>query len=269
MNANLFFREIRFNRFSLIIWAVVISVLITVTMSVFPTFIENQSKVMGMISLVPKSALEFKGISNIADLTSALGFYAVNNIIYMMVLGSIFSIVLSTNTLLKEEYNKTAEYLLTRPLTRKSIFMSKLSAVLLQAFLLNLITATIGFVSMEIIQKGEINLRAFSILTTYTLLLNLLFGALGLFISTLVKKPKPITTVGIGLVLFFYFIFTISKITESVTKIGYVSPFKYVRTDISSENYMLDFWRLIYFLGISILLIMLAYRIYRKKDIYN
>lgn len=268
ININLFFREIRFNRFSLLLWAFVISILIAVTMSVFPTFIENQSKVMGMISLVPKSALEFKGISNIADLTSILGFYAANNIIYMMVLGSIFSIVLSSNILLKEEYNKTAEYLLTRPLKRIGIFISKLSAVLLQVLLLNLITASIGFVSMELIQKEEINLRAFFILSTYTFLLNLLFGALGLFISTLVKKPKPITTVSIGMVLFFYFLFTISKITESVSKIGYVSPFKYVRTDISSENYMLDFWRLIYFLGISFLLILLSYRIYRRKDIY-
>jgi ABC-2 type transport system permease protein len=238
-------------------------------MSVFPTFIENQSKVMGMMSLVPKSALEFKGISNIADLMSALGFYAANNIIYMMVLGSIFSIVLSTNILLKEEYNKTAEYLLTRPLTRKDIFLSKLSAVLLQVLLLNLITASVGFISMEIIQKGEINLQAFFILSTYTLLLNLFFGALGIFISTLVKKPKPITTVGIGLVLFLYFLFTLSKLTESISKIGYISPFKFVRTDISSENYILDFWRLFYFLGISILLITVSYRIYRRKDIYN
>jgi len=269
MNANLFFREIRFNRLSLLLWSVVISILIAVTMSVFPTFIENQSKVMGMISLVPKTALEFKGISNIADLTSKLGFYAANNVIYMMVLGSIFSIVLSSNILLKEEYNKTAEYLLTRPLTRKSIFMSKLSAVLLQVFLLNIITAAIGFISMEILQKGDINLQAFFILSTYTLLLNLLFGAMGLFLSTLVKKPKPITTVGIGLVLFLYFLFTISKITESVSKIGYVSPFKFVRTDISSESYMLDYWRLLYFLGFSVILIMLSYRIYRRKDIFN
>jgi ABC-2 type transport system permease protein len=79
-----------------------------------------------MMNLVPKGALQFKGISNFSDLLSVLGFYSVNNIIYMMVLGSIFAIVLSSNILLKEEYNKTAEYLLTRPLTRTEIFFSKL-----------------------------------------------------------------------------------------------------------------------------------------------
>ena len=77
------------------------------------------------MSLVPKGALQFKGISNFNDLLSVLGFYAVNNVIYMMVLGSIFAIVLSSNILLKEEYDKTAEYLLTRPLARSEDFLQQ------------------------------------------------------------------------------------------------------------------------------------------------
>jgi hypothetical protein len=47
-----------------------------------------------------------------------MGFYAANNIVYMMLLGSIYAIVLSSNILLKEEYDKTAEFLMSRPITR-------------------------------------------------------------------------------------------------------------------------------------------------------
>ncbi|HEX2395607.1 MAG TPA: ABC transporter permease subunit, partial [Bacteroidales bacterium] len=145
----------RFNSLSLILWILVISVLTAVTMSVFPTFINNQSKVLGMINLIPKTALEFKGVSNISDLNSVLGFYSVNNIIYMMVLGSIFSIVLSCNILLKEEYNKTAEYLLTRPLSRNTVFLTKLTVIILQVFLLNIITALVGYISMRLVFEGN------------------------------------------------------------------------------------------------------------------
>ena len=102
MNRNLFLKEMRRNAFSLMIWMIVITLLIVLTMSVYSTFMENQSKVSGMLSLIPKGALQFKGISNFNDLLSVLGFYSVNNIIYMMVLGSIFAIVLSSNILLKE-----------------------------------------------------------------------------------------------------------------------------------------------------------------------
>ena len=269
MNRNLFFMELKRNVFSLTIWMIVICLLISATMLVYPTFIDNQSKIMGMMDLVPEGALQFKGISDFNDLLSVLGFYSVNNIIYMMVLGSIFAIVLSSNILLKEEYNKTAEYLLTRPITRGEIFLSKLAVLLLYILLLNLATAIAGYLSMVLVQKGQINLKAFLILSLYTLLLNTLFGAIGLFLSTLVKRPKPITTLSIGLVLIFYFIFTISKITDSVSKLGYVSPFKYVNVDVTNPAYKLDIWHIIYFTGISLLLFRLSYRVYKRKDIYT
>ena len=269
MNRNLFLNEMRRNAISLIVWMIAITLLISLTMAVYRTFVENQSKILGMMSLVPKGALQFKGISNFNDLLSVLGFYSVNNIIYMMVLGSIFAIVLSSNILLKEEYNKTAEYLLTRPLTRSEIFFSKLAVIFLYVFLLNLVTALAGFICMELVKTGPFSIRAFLILSLYTLLLNLLFGAIGLFLSTLVKRPKPITAFSIGLVLIFYFIYTLSKITESASKIGYLSPFRFVNMDAINPAYKLDFWHLLYFIGISLLLAGLSYRLYNRKDIYT
>ena len=131
MNRNLFLMEMRRNAFSLILWMIVISLLISVTLSFYTTFIGNQSKVIGMLSLIPKGALQFKGISNVNNLISVLGFYAANNVIYMMVLGSVYSVVLSSNILLKEEFNKTSEYLMTRPVKRSEIFFSKLAVLLL------------------------------------------------------------------------------------------------------------------------------------------
>jgi ABC-2 type transport system permease protein len=268
MNSNLFLKEMRRNAVSLILWTLAITFLITLTMSVYRTFFDNQSKVLGMMSLVPKSALQFKGISSFEDLLSVLGFYAVNNIIYMMVLGSIFAIVLSSNILLKEEYHKTAEYLLARPLTRGEIYFSKLSVVFINIFILNLATAMAGFVCLEIVKTGPFSIRNFLILSLYTFLLNILFGAMGLFLSTLVKRPRPITTFSIGLVLIFYFIYTLSKITEGATGIGYISPFKYVNMDVVNSAYRLDFWHVFYFTGISVIMILISCRLYSRRDIY-
>ena len=268
MNNNLFLKEMRRNLFSLILWMIVITLFISVTMSVHRTFVENQSKILGMMSLVPKGALQFKGISNFNDLLSVLGFYAANNVIYMMVLGSIFAVVLASNILLKEEYDKTAEYLLTRPITRGEIFFSKLAVVFIHIFILNMVTSLAGFICLELVKNGPFSIRAFIILSMYTLLLNILFGAIGLFISTLVKRPKPVTTFSIGLVLIFYFIYTLSKITESASKIGYLSPFKYANMDAINPAYKLDLWHVLYFAGISLLLTGLSYRLYTRKDIY-
>lgn len=269
MNRNLFLKELRKNAFSLIIWMIVITVLISVTMAVYRTFLVNQSKILGMMSILPKGALQFKGISNIDDMFSVLGYYSANNVIYMMLLGSIFAIVLSSNILLKEEYNKTAEYLLTRPLTRSEIFFSKLAVLSLNIFLLNLVTALAGFISMELVMKAPFSIKSFLILSLYTLLLNFLFGAIGLFISTLIKRAKPITTFCIGFVLIMYFVYTLSKITQSISLLGYLSPFKFVMIDAINPAYKLDFLSMVYFIGISLLLTGLSFRLYNRKDIYT
>lgn len=268
MNRNLFRKEWRMNSTALVLWTIAITLLITATMSVFNTFIENQSKVIGMMKIIPKGALQFKGISNFEDLLSVLGFWAVNNVIYMMVLGSVYSIILSSNILLKEEYNKTAEFLLTRPITRSEVFNSKLAVVVINVVLLNLITSLAGFLSMEFVKNAPFHIKPFVILSFYTLLLNLLFVALGLFISTLVKRSKPVTTLSIGLVLILYFIFTISKITESASKLGYLSPFKYIDTEVIRTDYGLESWRVFYFISLTLILGGMAYRLYLKKDIF-
>jgi ABC-type transport system involved in multi-copper enzyme maturation permease subunit len=135
--------------------------------------------------------------------------------------------------------------------------------------LLNLVTALAGFISMELVAKGPFSIKAFLILSLYTLLLNILFGSMGLFMSTLMKRAKPITTFSIGLVLILYFIFTISKITEGASKIGYLSPFRFASVDAVNPAYTIDLWHLAYFIGITLILTTLSYRIYNRKDIYT
>lgn len=269
MNKNLFLKEAKRNITALILWAVVICFLIILTMSFYRTFIENQSQVIGMMNLIPKGVLEMRGFANINELLTVLGYYTANNTINMMLLGSIYAIVLSSNILLKEEYNKTAEYLLSRPVTRSDVFLTKLSIIIMNIILLNFITDLAGYISLECFKIGEYNFHSYLILVFYTFLLNLLFGSIGLFISVLVKRSKPLTTLSIAIVLICYFIFSISKITPSGDKFGYICPFKFVNTNIAETAYGINFWHILYFAGISLILIVMSHFRYQRKDIYT
>jgi ABC-2 type transport system permease protein len=268
MNRNLFLRELRSNAITLLIWTTVISFLITATMSLYNIFLENNSKILAMISILPEGALQFKGVSNVDDLFSVLGFYSANNVIYMLVLGSIYSIVLSSGILLKEEYNLTAEYLLSWPVTRSQVFFSKLYVVLINILVINCITTVAGYISLEICKKEPYSVNAFLILSVYTLLLHLFFSSLGLFLSVLVRKPRQITTLTIALVLILYFIYTISNITPDLSWIGYISPYKFINLDVLNSGYRLELINIAYFLGFSLLLLGTSRTIYRRKDIY-
>ena len=269
MNGNLFLKEMKRNAPALFPWMVVISILVSFAMSLYPSVIENQLKIFEMLNLFPEEALKLFGIQDFRDKLNPLEFYAVNNVIYMMLPGSIYAIVMSSNILLGEEYNKTAEYLLSRPLTRSDIFMSKIWVLILFVFILNMTVALSGLTTMKLVQDDPVNIRAFLILSVYTLLLNTQFTAIGLIISTLVKRPKPITTFCVGLVMVLYFIYTISKMTEGVAKIGYLSPFSFVDLDTNDTKYRLEIWHLLYFLGITLLLISISFKLYQRKDIIS
>lgn len=268
MNINLFKRELKSNGTALLIWTITISGLVILTMSIYRVFLENHSKILGMMTIVPKGALQFKGISNVDDLFSVLGFYTVNNVIYMLVLGSIYSVVLASGIILKEEYNKTAEYLLSRPVTRGEVYISKAAVVFVNITILNLVASIAGLITMYLVKTEPFNIHSFIVLVFYSYLLNILFGAAGIFISTMIKRAKPVTTFSIGLVLVMYFIYTLSKITEGVSSLGYITPYRFVNMDTLQPGYHLEAVNMVYFTGLTVLLVFISFRRYLKKDIY-
>ncbi|MCX6284220.1 MAG: ABC transporter permease subunit [Bacteroidetes bacterium] len=237
------------------------------TMSLFRSVLEYQQQIMGMVKLVPMAAMKARGFGNINDIFSGLGFYAANNIVYMMLLGSIYSMVLTSNILLKEEYGKTAEFLMSRPVSRDEIFASKMAVAFLNIALLNLLAGFISFLSIEIFKSGDFRIQPFMILTLYTFLLNLFFGALGLLVAGLIRRARPVTFFCVGLVLVLYFLFTISRLSGVNGDFGYVSPFKWVNVEVLNPSYGAEFWRIFLFLGLTVLLVFLSGFLYRKKDI--
>jgi preprotein translocase subunit Sss1 len=103
--------------------------------------------------------------------------------------------------------------------------------------------------------------------SVYSLLVMLTFGAIGLFISLLMKRGKSISTIAIGITLGAYFINVISNMTQQANMIGYLSPFKFSDTNITSAGYGFEWWRLLYFIGLSLILFVASAVIYRRKDI--
>jgi ABC-2 type transport system permease protein len=270
INANLYSKELKRYRGSFIAWSVSIAVLILMGMAFYPVLMEGDMlKQLTAFFENPfmKNMMNAFGAS-MDVLTNVLGFYTTRNAIFIMLLGSFFAILLAGKILAQEEREKTAEFLLTRPVTRPEVVWSKLAAFFTYLLLLNVIILVIGFASLEIFKgNSHFRLAAFLVHSFYSFLLMLIFGAIGLFLSLLIRRGRPITNISIGIVVGGYFIDVISKVTPSADKIGYMSPFKYVDVGVLRPGYGLEWWRVLYFLGISFVLFILTFFIYKKKDI--
>ncbi|MGB2907162.1 MAG: ABC transporter permease subunit [Candidatus Aminicenantaceae bacterium] len=270
ISRNIYRMELKRYRGSFIAWCISIGALIVMGMAFFPVMVDET--VMKQITAffensMMKSMMAAFGAS-IDNLTNVLGFYTTRNSMFIMLLGSFFSIMLAGRILAREEPDKTAEFLLSKPVTRVEVFGSKLLAYLTYLLMLNAATILVGFLSIELF-KGESEYRISSFLahSFYSFLLMLSFGAIGMFLSLLIKRGRPTTGISIGIVVGGYFFDSLSRITPAADMIGYLSPFKFVDSTVMRPDYGLEWWRVLYFVVLSLLLFGLTLWKYRKKDI--
>lgn len=109
------------------------------------------------------------------------------------------------------------------------------------------------------------------VLCTYIYLLILSIGSLVLLMSLLVKRGNSVLGTALGLVFFFYFLNSISNMAASLSPlakaVGYISPFTWMDTNFSVPGFGLTWWRVLLFLITSVLSLVMALKIFKRKDI--
>ena len=266
MNLNLFLNEFKNNLKGTVITSLVVVLYTAFSFLIYASMKENISKVTDFYYIMPESfqvAFNF----HINQWNNVLGYYVTYFVYFVPIITGCYSIILGTKLLSKEEQNKTAEFLLSRPLSRNQIISSKLLTIFIHILGINLLAFITALFGSGIVSDWAINLNSLLILHTYGCLICLLFGILGFFITVAMKRAKAITGIGIGIVLAAYFFDMMIRIFGKGQFLLYLSPFKYINLEAHSPNYGFDAWRLIYFFGISGLLIILSYVFYRRKDI--
>ena len=266
MSLNLLIKELRYNLKGTVLTSLVVVVYTAFTFLVYASMRVNISKVTDFYYIMPESfQVAFNFHLNQWD--NVLGFYVTYFVYFIPIITGCYSIILGTKLLSKEEQNKTAEFLLSRPLSRNQIISGKLSTFFIYILGINLLAFITGLFGCGLISDWEFNLKSLIILHTYGCLICLFWGILGFFITVLMKRAKAITGIGIGIVLGTYFFDVMIRVLGKVQFLLYLTPFKYINLEAHSPDYGFDAWRLIYFIGISGLLILLSYVFYCKKDI--
>lgn len=266
MNFNLFAKEFKNNLKGTVITSLVVVLYTAFSLLIYSSMQENISKIKEFYYIMPESFQEAFNF-HINQWDNVLGFYVTYFVYFVPIITGCYSIILGTRLLSKEEQNKTAEFLLSRPLSRNQIVSSKLIAFFIHILGINLLAFLTGMFGSGIVSDWEFNIISFIILHTYGLLICFLFGLLGFFITVVMKRAKAITGIGIGIVLGTYLFDVMIRVFGGVQFLLYLTPFKYINLEAHTPDYGFDAWRIIYFIGFSGLLIVLSYVFYRRKDI--
>ena len=196
-----------------------------------------------------------------------LGMYNTYYGIYIVVLLAIYTSSTGATIISKEEKNKTAEFLLTKPISRKSIFGTKLLTLFTLTFAAYMVQTITAIIFVTALGGEHVNWLVFITMHSHGLILILFFTCVGLFLSMLIKPKKNFMGMMVGIVFGSYFLNTIAKAADTVSWIGYISPFHYLDFAVSVPNYSINYTSVGIMLFLSIMLLIISYKIYEKKDI--
>lgn len=261
----IFNREFRRNLKILIIWSVIISGLMILTLSAFPEVVKQQKAIDQIIKGMPTALIKAFDM-DVLNISDALGYYATKGYIMITLFGAIYAVMLGGNILSKEHSEKTIEFLLSKPVLRSNVITQKLLAVFVNVMLFNLIVAAANYIGFKSVD-ATIDFKVFASLTAAPLMLHLLFAAISFFLSSSLKKSRNAMPISLGLVFVMYFLYIVAGIADKYAKIKYVSPFEYVNAADIIINKGLDTIYMSIMVGVIIISIFATYIVYRKKDI--
>ena len=228
--------ELRQGKTSLLVWTASIGFLCAICIFLFPEMKGQMEEVSGVFASMG-SFTEAFGMDRLSFGTLT-GFYAVECGNILGLGGAFYASLCAVGILSKEEKDRTAEFLLTHPVSRKRIVTEKLIAVLIQISLMHL--------------------------AYYLLQLELAGVCFG--ISAFLCKGS--VGAGLGIAVMMYFLNLIANIADVAEFLKYITPFGYCEGADIVSNGRLDGTLVAVGAVIGISGIIIAYLKYTKKDIH-
>ena len=255
--------ELRQGKTSFLIWTASVGFLLAICIFLFPEMKEQMDGVNDIFASMG-SFTEAFGMDRL-HFGTLIGFYAVECGNILGLGGAFYASLCAVGILSKEEKDKTAEFLLTHPVSRKRVLTEKLIAVLIQITAMNIIIYALAVGSIAAVGEA-IPWREISLLHLAYYLLQLELAGICFGISAFLHKGS--IGVGLGMAVMMYFLNLIANIADAAAFLKYITPFGYCETADIVSNGRLDSTLVMIGAVMGICGIMIAYLKYTKKDIH-
>ena len=259
-------KEFKNNFKSFIIWTSILIIMFLVVFLVYPYIITDDTikNLDEMMKVFPNELLKAFNM-DITSINTAYGWLKSEGFMFVFLIVGFYSSSLGANIVLKEESDKTIEYLGTLPIKRSKIMTNKIIVSISYIFLMVFILGVFNYIALLL--SGDFNHKQYILLSITPLLIGLPLFALNLFISTFLRKTKKTVGISLGLVFLFYVLNVLSELGEKVEILKYFSIFtladiRNVITKISINPIMIAISIII-----TSILIGLSYIRYNKKEL--
>ena len=209
-------------RYGLLLWSIVIGGMLGICILIYPQMSGQMEDISGMFRDMGGFSAAF-GMDKI-NFGEFLGYFGVECGNVLGLGGAFFAAILGVSALAKEEKERTAEFLLTHPVSRRAVTAQKFGGMLLQILILNLAVLAVTFFAVLAVGERPQWDRMLLLFLAYVLL-QVEIGAICFGISAFVSDRG--VGIGLGVAVCFYFLNLIANLTEKAEFLSYVTPFGY------------------------------------------
>ena len=261
---NVFLRELRAHGRSTLTWMVSLTAILVVFMALYPAFTADIAVTRQVFEKLPEMVMDALNIS-LASFFTIYGFFGYL-LSFAILAGSIQAMNLGTGIISKEASGKTADFLLSKPITRSRVVTAKLGAALVLLILTNLVFASVAYVVARVMSEEGFSARTFLLMASTLFLVQLFFLALGALFAVTIPRIKSVVAVSLPTVFAFYIVGVVGDVLAN-DEAWFLTPFKYFETEHIIANSSLATAPLIVLGGFVAVAIGLSYLIYVRKDV--
>ena len=254
--------ELRQGRVSFWVWTGAIGALMAACVFFFP---EMKAEMEGINRLFASMGF-FTAAFGMDKLNfgTLIGFYAVECGNVLGLGGAFYASLCAVSSLAKEEKDRTAEFLLTHPVSRAWIVAQKLVAVLIQSAAMNLLIFALSAASIAAIGE-QIPWKELGLLHLAYAILQWELAGVCFGLSAFIRKGSA--GVGLGMALVMYCLNLIANIAKPARFLKWITPFGYCEGGDIVANGSLDGAKIAVGAALCAVGIALAFARYTNKDI--
>ncbi|MDK8181379.1 ABC transporter permease subunit [Paenibacillus sp. UMB4589-SE434] len=224
---NIFRRELKAARKSLILWCIAIVVMVASGMGKYAgmSMSGTGQSMNDLVADMPKSLQIIMGIGTF-DLSKASGYYGVL-FLYLLMMATIHAAMLGANIISKEERDKTAEFLLVKPVSRSFVLTAKLLAAVVNVAVVGLVMWISSVTMVNYYSNGEYVNGDIALMMAGMFILQLLFLLVGAMIAAVSRNPKRAVSWSAAVLLVAFMLSLGIDLSGNLDVLAYVTPFKY------------------------------------------
>lgn len=262
---NIYFREVKANFKSLLIWSVIIILLIVTAGAKFSAFNGNP-ELLEILDAYPPEMLKAMSFDAF-NLTTVTGFYGIM-FLYFGLMGAISAAMWGSSIISKEERNRTVEFSLVLPVTRSRVITAKALAALTNVIAFVLITWIFSIIATQSYAPDQAFYDFLALEMQAMFVISLIFLAIGLLLGCAMKQYKRTGSTAVSIILAVYFMSIVSGLNKNLDFLKYFTPFKYFDAGELFRNGKMDGTFLLLSAAIIVVSMAAAYWVYNRRDLY-